>query len=95
MISLEKAEAMKLLLRLSAAYPRFDLSGDVGKERIELWMDHLQKMPFEPAKTKINEHISSKPFPPTIAEISVKQPEKNKFLEQQKEWERNAKYKKH
>lgn len=79
MISLEKAEAMKLLLRLSAAYPRFDLSGDVGKERIELWMDHLQKMPFEPAKTKINEHISSKPFPPTIAEISVKQPEKISF----------------
>ncbi|MBT2626121.1 hypothetical protein C6370_18485 [Bacillus atrophaeus] len=87
-------EAMKILKRLSAAYTRFDLSGEVGKERIELWMEHLKEMPFKPVLDKIKEHILNKPFPPAISEIKVKQPEKNEFLEQQKEWERNAKYSK-
>lgn len=92
MIILEKEEAMKILRRLSAAYTRFDLTGDVGMERIGLWMEHLTEMPFKPVYDKVNEHISNKPFPPTISEIKVKQPAKNEFLEQQKEWERNAKH---
>ncbi|CAM4164870.1 replicative helicase loader/inhibitor [Bacillus subtilis] len=92
MIILETTEAMALLKRLAAAYTRFDLSGDVGKERIELWMDHLLKMPFEAVKAKIDDHIANKPFPPSIAEVNVQHREENSFLEQQKEWEQNAKY---
>ncbi|EKF34341.1 replicative helicase loader/inhibitor [Bacillus xiamenensis] len=88
-----KDQAMAILTRIAAAYPRFELSTDaIGKERIRLWLEHLTALPYEPVLKKIDQHIAEKRFPPAIAEIQVHQPEKNEFLEQQKEWEKNAKF---
>ncbi|MEC1551557.1 replicative helicase loader/inhibitor [Bacillus haynesii] len=89
---MEVNQAMEILQRIAAAYTKFDLTGDVGKKRIELWIDHLSKLPYEPVLAKVDEHILNNRFPPSIAEIKVRQPEKNEFLAKQKEWERNAKY---
>ncbi|MCY7570978.1 MULTISPECIES: replicative helicase loader/inhibitor [Bacillus] len=86
-------QAMIILTRIAAAYPRFELSTDeIGKERIKLWLEHLTALPYEPVLKKINQHIAEKRFPPAIAEIQVHQQEKNEFLEKQKEWEKNAKF---
>ncbi|MGD6976105.1 replicative helicase loader/inhibitor [Bacillus altitudinis] len=88
-----KDQAMAILTRIAAAYPRFELSTDaIGKERIRLWLEHLTALPYEPVLKKIDQHISEKRFPPVIAEIQVHQQEKNEFLEKQKEWEKNAKF---
>ncbi|MBU8728224.1 replicative helicase loader/inhibitor [Bacillus pumilus] len=88
-----KDQAMAILTRIAAAYPRFELSTDaIGKERIRLWLEHLTALPYEPVLKKIDQHIAEKRFPPAIAEIQVHQQEKNEFLEKQKEWEKNAKF---
>ncbi|WP_144527266.1 replicative helicase loader/inhibitor [Bacillus pumilus] len=88
-----KDQAMAILTRIAAAYPRFELSTDaIGKERIRLWIEHLTALPYEPVLKKIDQHIAEKRFPPAIAEIQVHQQEKNEFLEKQKEWEKNAKF---
>ncbi|KIL23758.1 MULTISPECIES: replicative helicase loader/inhibitor [Bacillus] len=88
-----KDQAMAILTRIAAAYPRFELSTDaIGKERIRLWLEHLTALPYEPVLKKIDQHIAEKRFPPVIAEIQVHQQEKNEFLEKQKEWEKNAKF---
>lgn len=93
MISMTKDQAMAILTRIAAAYPRFELSTDaIGKERIRLWLEHLTALPYEPVLKKIDQHIAEKRFPPVIAEIQVHQQEKNEFLEKQKEWEKNAKF---
>ncbi|MBD3861330.1 hypothetical protein IEE86_16520 [Bacillus sp. 28A-2] len=86
-------QAMSILTRIAAAYPRFELTTDtVGKERIRLWLEHLTALPYEPVLKKIDQHIAEKRFPPAIAEIQVHQPESNDFIEQQKEWEKHAKF---
>ncbi|MCP1149872.1 MULTISPECIES: replicative helicase loader/inhibitor [Bacillus] len=88
-----KDQAMSILTRIAAAYPRFELSTDaIGKERIRLWIEYLTALPYEPVLKKIDQHIAEKRFPPAIAEIQVHQQEKNEFLEKQKEWEKNAKF---
>lgn len=86
-------QAMIILTRIAAAYPRFELTTDtVGKERIRIWLEHLTALPFEAVSKKVDQHIAEKRFPPAIAEIQVHQQEKNEFLEKQKEWEKNAKF---
>ncbi|MFP3421474.1 replicative helicase loader/inhibitor [Bacillus sp. SIMBA_154] len=88
-----KDQAMAILTRIAAAYPRFELSTDaIGKERIRLWLEHLTALQYEPVLKKIDQHIAEKRFPPVIAEIQVHQPEPNDFIEKQKEWEKNAKF---
>ncbi|BBP90988.1 hypothetical protein BsIDN1_46060 [Bacillus safensis] len=93
LMSMNQEQAMSILTRIAAAYPRFELTTDaIGKERIKLWLDHLKDQPYEQVLKKIDQHIAEKRFPPAIAEIKIKQPEQNEFLAKQKAWEQNAKF---
>jgi len=65
-----------------AAYPSFELT----KKRVEVWSKHLECMPYEPVMARLEKHIEEKTMPPSIAEISVKEPEKNEFLDKVKRW---------
>ncbi|MEH7674433.1 replicative helicase loader/inhibitor [Bacillus pumilus] len=45
---MNQEQAMSILTRIAAAYPRFELTTDaIGKERIKLWLDHLKDQPYE------------------------------------------------
>lgn len=45
---MDQEQAMSILTRIAAAYPRFELTTDaIGKERIKLWLDHLKDQPYE------------------------------------------------
>ncbi|MGN7945770.1 replicative helicase loader/inhibitor [Bacillus safensis] len=93
MNSMTEEQAMAILTRIAAAYPRFELSTDaIGKERIKIWLEHLTALPYEAVSKKVDQHIAEKRFPPAIAEIQVHQQEPNDFIEKQKEWEKNAKF---
>lgn len=47
-------QAMIILTRVAAAYPRFELTTDtVGKERIRLWLEHLTALPYEAVSKKL------------------------------------------
>lgn len=77
---------LEILSRITAAYPQFDLDGPIGEKRIELWVERLLKMPYEPVLHKLNQYIDAHHFPPTIAGIAVEPPVKNMFLNQQQVW---------
>lgn len=78
-------QAKDILLRIAAIYPRFDLMDP--PKRLEIWMEQLIKMPYEPVRQRLTDHLLSNPFPPSIAEIAVKEPPRNEFLAKQRQWE--------
>jgi hypothetical protein len=81
-------QTYSILKHIAAAYPRFEIT----EQRLEVWHEYLQNMPYEQVLAKVKHHIASEKFPPSIAEISVQPRQKNEFLEELKEWERDAKY---
>lgn len=51
---MNQEQAMSILTRIAAAYPRFELTTDaIGKERIKLWLDHLKDQPYEQVLKKL------------------------------------------
>jgi len=89
---MEIHEALEILQRIAASYTQFDLTGEIGEKRIEVWSSHLIKMPYKPVLERTNHHILNEKFPPTIAEISVKPKQSNDFLSELKQWEKDAKH---
>ncbi|MED4904097.1 replicative helicase loader/inhibitor [Parageobacillus thermoglucosidasius] len=83
---MNRQEALDILWRIAAAYTQFDLQGEIGKKRVEVWTECLEKMPYDRVLQNVNKHISESKFPPTIAEISAYDPPKNEFLTQYDEW---------
>lgn len=79
-------QCLEILSRITAGYPQFDLDGPVGEKRIELWVERLLKMPYEPVLHKLNQYIDAHSFPPTIAQIAVEPSLDNSFLKQQQGW---------
>ncbi|MED4354982.1 replicative helicase loader/inhibitor [Schinkia azotoformans] len=85
-MEMTEEQCLEILRRITAAYPQFDLDGPVGEKRIELWVERLLKMPYEPVLHKLNQYIDIHHFPPTIAQIAVEPPLDNSFLKQQQVW---------
>ena len=85
-MEMTEEQSLEVLKRITAAYPQFDLDGPVGEKRIELWVERLLKMPYEPVLHKLNQYIDIHHFPPTIAQITVEPPLDNSFLKQQQGW---------
>jgi len=79
-------EVKYILSRIAAAYPRFEITENI----VEVWVEHLSEMPFEPVKRRLKNHIIEHAFPPSIAEIAVKPKPKNEFFEKIKKWEEEA-----
>ncbi len=89
---MEMNEALDILQRIAAAYTQFDLTGSLGEKRIEVWSEQLMNMPYEPVLERLKHHILHERFAPTVAEISVKSKQDNSFLNELKQWEKDAKY---
>lgn len=79
-------EVFEILHTINAAYARFELTDD----RILLWNEMLQPMNFEKVMARLKAHIKQKPFPPSIAEISVYVKPKNEFLAQYDQWKQEG-----
>ncbi|MDP1441933.1 replicative helicase loader/inhibitor [Priestia megaterium] len=91
---MEIHEALDILQRIAASYTQFDLTGEIGERRIEVWSLHLMKMPYKPVLERVNQHILREKFPPTIAEVSVKVQTNNEFLDEQSQWREQVKQEK-
>lgn len=87
---MNKQESTDIIRRIAAAYPKFDLTGKVGQARIELWMEHLEKLDYSTTLQKLNKHISESKYPPTIAEINVEPKPKNEYLERIKQMKKEV-----
>lgn len=79
-------QAMDILEHISAAYARFEIT----EKRAKVWLEHLSAMPYEKVLARLKYHISEKPFPPTISEISAYESPKNEFLKQHEQWLREG-----
>jgi hypothetical protein len=63
---MDEAGILKLLEKITAAYPNFELT----EERIELWNESLRGFYPEEAAKNLNAHILTNHFPPTVADIT-------------------------
>lgn len=60
---MNQEQAMSILTRIAAAYPRFELTTDaIGKERIKLWLDHLKDQPYEQVLKKLTSTLLKRDF---------------------------------
>lgn len=62
-----KREFSQLSIGLKAAYPRFQML--TTDEEMTFWYTMLQDIDYKVAENAALEHISTNPFPPSIAEI--------------------------
>lgn len=84
-----KEETLNLLEAIKTNYQNFKIDEKV----LNFWHFALRNMDYQKVSEKLMQHVMTKKFPPTIAEISVKkEPEerRNDFLRLTSEWEENA-----
>lgn len=83
---MDKNQAIEILETIHEIYPRFELTD----RKIEVLIPQLKKMDYDRVMSRLNDHIVSNPFPPSIAEIAAYAPEKNEHLEKVEKWKREA-----
>ncbi|PFP23505.1 hypothetical protein COJ96_24180 [Bacillus sp. AFS073361] len=69
-------QAITIIRSITIAYPSFDMN----QEKLDLWIIHLVDMPYEAVEKKLNNHIRTSSFPPTISQIAVQEKTQNVFL---------------
>ncbi|MEN0648886.1 replicative helicase loader/inhibitor [Caldifermentibacillus hisashii] len=79
---MNQQEVLKILNTINAAYSRFE----VTDERLVLWSEMLADMDFNKVMNKLKKYIKERPFPPTIADISVQETQENQFLLKYEQW---------
>jgi Loader and inhibitor of phage G40P len=80
-------ESLEILHRIAASYPQFDLRGNHGEKRIEIWCEMLKDMPYQEVLSKVNKHIRISKFPPNIADVAAESREQNEYLIRARRWE--------
>ncbi|MCA0970828.1 hypothetical protein LCM20_09520 [Halobacillus litoralis] len=84
---MNKNEAIEVLETITELYPRkFEITERVAK----MLIPKLLEMDYSGVMNKLSDFAVKSPFPPTIAEIAVYEPEANKHLDQMKAWEAEA-----
>ena len=83
---MERNQAIEILETINEIYPRFELT----ERKIKVLLPQLEKMDYDRVMKRLNDHIVSNSFPPTLAEISAYAPEKNDHLEKFEQWKREA-----
>lgn len=68
----------KFIKQIIGAYPTFEPT----PERLEIWSRHMSEMDYELAIKRLDKHVKTSKFPPTIAEIlNPEQPKKKPWEE--------------
>lgn len=62
-------ETIKLFAVIAAAYPRDKAFAEATAPMVALWTKLLADIPLPAAESAIASHVSTSPFPPSIAEI--------------------------
>lgn len=62
-------DTIKLFALISASYPREQAFANASQEMVSLWARLLSDIPLSAAESAIASHVSTSPFPPSIAEI--------------------------
>lgn len=68
-----KKQVAEVLLQIHNVYPRFD----VTQSRIDTWHGFLKDQNPATVMMKVERHIATEKFPPTIAEITEIKPKKS------------------
>ena len=62
-------DTIKLFALISASYPREQAFANASPAMVALWAKLLADIPLAAAEAAIASHVSTSPFPPSIAEI--------------------------
>lgn len=66
---MNKLETTKLFALISSLYPREAAFANASRDTINAWTLILEDVPFSVAQAGLQAHVSTSPFPPSIAEI--------------------------
>ena len=66
---MNKLETTKLFALISSLYPREAAFANASRDTINAWTLMLEDVPFSVAQAGLQAHVSTSPFPPSIAEI--------------------------
>ncbi|MBA2176135.1 hypothetical protein H0266_14660 [Halobacillus locisalis] len=84
---MKREQAIDVLETISELYPqKFDITERVAN----MLIPKLLEMDYQAVLSKLSDFAVRSPFPPTIGEIAVYEPEKNHHLDQMKQWEAEA-----
>ncbi|MBX0358371.1 hypothetical protein [Halobacillus sp. Nhm2S1] len=84
---MKREEAIEVLETISELYPqKFDITERVAN----MLIPKLLEMDYQGVMAKLSDFAVRSPFPPTLGEIAVYEPEENLHLEQMKVWEAEA-----
>jgi hypothetical protein len=81
---LKKTETAQFLAVVKTAYPAFEITAASTR----LWHELLIELDYEVAKNRLQEHIRSNRYPPTIADIVRHDP--NQFVDYERMKEETA-----
>lgn len=62
---MDQKQADMIIAKISATYPTFDLT----KDRVKVWREFMSQIDFGLAIKRLNTHIATSKFPPSIADI--------------------------
>ena len=62
---MDKKQVSSFLKQIIGAYPTFEPT----PERVEIWSRHMEDIDYDLAVKRLDKHVASSKFPPTIAEI--------------------------
>ncbi|MFC5773711.1 replicative helicase loader/inhibitor [Ectobacillus antri] len=79
-------QVMSILKYIGAAYPNFEVTED----SMDVWMEMLQDSSFEGSLSRVKEHIRQHRFPPSIAEVIVKEGRNNEVFDKFRKWKEEA-----
>jgi len=68
---MDRDQARKIYAEIKMLYPQFNRDND--KEEAKLWLDRLEYGNFEKSKKKLFDYSMESPFPPTLADVLVKE----------------------
>ncbi|MDL4839499.1 hypothetical protein [Aquibacillus rhizosphaerae] len=79
-------QAFEVLDTIAELYPKYGIT----KRKVNILLPQLKLMDYNNVLEKLSAYAADYPYPPTLAEIAAYPPATNIYLEQMRQWKREA-----
>jgi len=86
LIRVNKKQVVEIFKLIKSVYPNFE----VDQMKVDTWSKVMKGQDYERVIIKLEEHMKTNKFPPTIAEITAYAPKENQHLKKMEEWKKEA-----
>ncbi|WP_117149116.1 MULTISPECIES: hypothetical protein [Paraliobacillus] len=79
-------QAFDIIDTIAELYPKFVIT----KRKVDILLPQLKQMDYNNVLEKLSAYAAAYPYPPTLAEIAAYPPAPNIYLEQMRQWKKEA-----